>query len=54
MMLNFFKQHKFTSIVLGTVIILYIWAQAGSFKLLKSEYGTKYAPNTTHGSVHHK
>ncbi|WP_343747860.1 hypothetical protein [Fluviicola sp.] len=53
-MFNFFKQHKFTSIVLGMTLILYLWAQLSSFKLLKSEYGTKYAPNTTHGSVHHK
>lgn len=53
-MLDFFKQNKFTSIVAGMAVILYLWAQLSSFKLLKSEYGTKYAPNTNHGSVHHK
>lgn len=53
-MMNFIKKNKFATMIAGLVFVFYLWAQLGSFKLLKSEYGTKYAPNTTHGSVHHK
>jgi hypothetical protein len=53
-MMDFIKRHKFATILAASALVFYFWAQANSFKLLKSEYGTKYAPNTTHGSVHHK
>lgn len=53
-MINFIKRNKFATLIGITVFVLFFWAQLTSFKLFKSEYGTKYAPNTTHGSVHHK
>lgn len=53
-MQNFVKNNKFLAIILVLVLALYSWAQTSSFKLYKSEYGTKWAPNTVHGSVHHK
>lgn len=53
-MMHFIKKNKFTTVIVVTAFVFFLWAQLSSFKLLKSEYGTKYAPNTTHGSVHHK
>jgi hypothetical protein len=53
-MKDFIRKNKFTTIIAATVLVFFLWAQSSSFKLFKSEYGTKYAPNATHGSVHHK
>lgn len=52
--MNFIKRNKFATFIAAAVVVSFLWAQSGSLKLFKSEYGTKYAPNTTHGSVHHK